>query len=571
MTVSPGVSRADYIGNGVTTTYDVPFQFFEIIVFLNNFEVINGTDYTITQTSPGMPGSVTFTTAPGNGVPVSIQGNTVIKQDVDLTDEDAFPADTIERAFDRLTMISKDLATLFATTKDAETSAIEAAASGAAAITSAAAAHASEVNAAASQSAAAASATLASGAATSAGNSATSASTSAGNAAASATSANTSELAAATSETNAENSATAAANSATAANTSKTNAATSETNAAASATSAANSATAANTSKTNAATSETNAAASASAAASSASTAATAAASIVSPGGALVGTTAAQTMTNKTLVRPAFQGDGTHTIQDFTLGPRTQVTSVAVPTLRAKTANSPTAFDVCPNGSPAESAGNGFAWADICDSDVLDTNAAVTAARVAMSSASANFDSVAFVGATPKKLSFGINNNGTRVEHASIDPTSGRFSYKNRAAFRAHKSAAQTGIPSGAFTNVTFDVEDYDIGNCFASNAWTPPAGLVHISARALLTLTKAAGGLVALKIFKNGTTSVAVGYAYGANTSSDGVSVECFDVANGSDAYTVQVFANTSSGTVSVDGAVQNTLFGGTWLGLNS
>lgn len=163
---------------------------------------------------------------------------------------------------------SSSASTASSSATSATASETAAAASETAAAASEAAAASSETNAASSASSASTSATSAASSASSASTSATNAATSETNAASSASTASTAATNAATSETNAASSATSASSSASSASTSAANAATSETNAATSASNAA-------TSETNAATSETNAATSASNAATSASNAAT--------------------------------------------------------------------------------------------------------------------------------------------------------------------------------------------------------------------------------------------------------------------------------------------------------
>lgn len=123
MTVSAGVRRANYTGNGVTKTFSVPFQFFEIETLVDNEVVVDGVDYTVTQTSPGNTGTITFTDAPASAAKISIFGNETIAQGVDLVENDPFSAETIEDAFDRLTMIAGNLATRQDTLSSAEASA----------------------------------------------------------------------------------------------------------------------------------------------------------------------------------------------------------------------------------------------------------------------------------------------------------------------------------------------------------------------------------------------------------------------------------------------------------------
>jgi hypothetical protein len=107
MTVNNLPRRSSYVGDGTTVTFAVPFQFFEVDVYVAGV-LASPVLYTVFQSSPGATGSVTFLTAPDVGASVVIAGATVIEQQVDYVDNDAFPAETHERALDRLTMIDQE-------------------------------------------------------------------------------------------------------------------------------------------------------------------------------------------------------------------------------------------------------------------------------------------------------------------------------------------------------------------------------------------------------------------------------------------------------------------------------
>jgi len=90
-------------GDGLTTGFAVSFQFFEIDVYVAGVLQVNGSDYTISQPGgAGTTGTVNFTTAPANGAAIVIRGNTSLQQQVDLLDVDEFPAESVERALDRV-------------------------------------------------------------------------------------------------------------------------------------------------------------------------------------------------------------------------------------------------------------------------------------------------------------------------------------------------------------------------------------------------------------------------------------------------------------------------------------
>lgn len=108
MTVTATSRRAAYTGNGITTMFAVPFQFFEIAVYVGGVLETLGVDYTITQASSGSTGSVEFASPPAPSEDVVIIGATVQAQLLDLIDNDSAPAEAYEKALDRLTMISME-------------------------------------------------------------------------------------------------------------------------------------------------------------------------------------------------------------------------------------------------------------------------------------------------------------------------------------------------------------------------------------------------------------------------------------------------------------------------------
>jgi chemotaxis protein histidine kinase CheA len=313
MTVTSDDRVAVYDGDGVSSEFPVTFGFFEIEVVVGGVVQTHGVNYEISQTAPGRTGSVIFTAGsipPAGTGNVQIRGNTTIEQSVDYTENNEFPAETVERALDRLTMIAGEFNrrvlqslrnvplgdeipaldfaanplkvirvdadgvpaltdpafltdAIYTSLTDARDAALAAQAAAETAETNAETAEtnaeAAETNAETAEANAATSATNAANSATAAAGSASAASSSATNAAASATDASDSAAAAAASALAAASSEAAAATSEMSAATSATNAASSASSAATSATNAANSATAAATAETNAETAETNA------------------------------------------------------------------------------------------------------------------------------------------------------------------------------------------------------------------------------------------------------------------------------------------------------------------------
>jgi len=138
--------------------------------------------------------------------------------------------------------------------------------------------------------------------------------------------------------------------------------------------------------------------------------------------------------------------------------------------------------------------------------------------------------------------------------------TAGKVS--TTAAFRATKSANQTGITDATATTITWDTEDYDIGGYFASNAWTPPAGYVNITLGAIYGGTITSGTLCLLDLYKNGSVFKRCYITARANDASGFLT--CDDYANGTDAYTAVAYIDVSSGTGTVGSSALGTFFCG-------
>lgn len=110
MTISTTDSTEKYTGNGATTAFPVGFVFFDA----DELEVIErtiatgaevtkalSTDYTVSG-GAGDVGTVTANTAPASTVEWHIRRKTDPTQEVDYAENDSFPAETHERALDRV-------------------------------------------------------------------------------------------------------------------------------------------------------------------------------------------------------------------------------------------------------------------------------------------------------------------------------------------------------------------------------------------------------------------------------------------------------------------------------------
>ena len=113
MTVQTTTSRADYTGNGVTTTFSVPFYFLDsshLVVYRTDVNtgavttLVITTDYSVTGAGVSAGGSITCTVAPTANQKISILRNVPLTQLTHYVENDPFPAATHESALDKLTM-----------------------------------------------------------------------------------------------------------------------------------------------------------------------------------------------------------------------------------------------------------------------------------------------------------------------------------------------------------------------------------------------------------------------------------------------------------------------------------
>jgi hypothetical protein len=132
------------------------------------------------------------------------------------------------------------------------------------------------------------------------------------------------------------------------------------------------------------------------------------------------------------------------------------------------------------------------------------------------------------------------------------------------AYFSATKNgASQTGIGTVTATKVTFGTATQSSGSFYstANSRWTPPAGLVELTATYYISAGLTSSGVVEAYIYKNGSLLKAVtDIVYSAT---GGISITAIDVANGTDYYEAWVYLTTAS-TGTIDGLVDYTYFMG-------
>lgn len=133
MTVNTTTSRVAYAGNGSTTVFAIPFYFLsssDLTVIRTastgaQTTLVLNTDYTVSGAGVPAGGSVTCTVAPAVGQSLVIFRDPAATQLTDYQPNDPFPAETHERALDKLTMIAqrlKDLVTRSFTLSDGDVS-----------------------------------------------------------------------------------------------------------------------------------------------------------------------------------------------------------------------------------------------------------------------------------------------------------------------------------------------------------------------------------------------------------------------------------------------------------------
>lgn len=117
MTVSSTTSKVSYSGNGSTVAFTVTFYFLAdsdikvLVRSANGTEVVKtlNTDYTVTGAGDPAGGTVTFGTAPISGETVVLARSVPLTQVTDYTPNDPFPAETHERALDKLTQVTQQI------------------------------------------------------------------------------------------------------------------------------------------------------------------------------------------------------------------------------------------------------------------------------------------------------------------------------------------------------------------------------------------------------------------------------------------------------------------------------
>jgi len=113
MTVSSDVNKITYAGNGSTQVFSVNYYFLAdshlqvVLITTAGVETVQTltTNYTVTGAGNEAGGSITMLVSPPTGVSVVIQRVVPATQETDYLANDPFPAESHERALDKLTML----------------------------------------------------------------------------------------------------------------------------------------------------------------------------------------------------------------------------------------------------------------------------------------------------------------------------------------------------------------------------------------------------------------------------------------------------------------------------------
>lgn len=110
MTVSAETNRIEYTASASQTLFTYPFKIFivsDIDVYVDGVLKTITTDYTVAGAGDEGGGNVTFVTAMTGGEEVLIIRVIPFTQPTDLVENDPFPADAVEDALDRVTMLTQ--------------------------------------------------------------------------------------------------------------------------------------------------------------------------------------------------------------------------------------------------------------------------------------------------------------------------------------------------------------------------------------------------------------------------------------------------------------------------------
>ncbi len=113
MTIQSETSKAVYIADGTTTTFEIPFYFFnkEVSVYMDDAAtaLVADKDYTVTHYENAIGGEVIFNIAPSAESRITILRNVELTQLVAFWEGENFPAQDYENSLDKMIMALQQL------------------------------------------------------------------------------------------------------------------------------------------------------------------------------------------------------------------------------------------------------------------------------------------------------------------------------------------------------------------------------------------------------------------------------------------------------------------------------
>ena len=107
MTIQNDTSRAVYIADGKTSSFVVPFRFFERqlnVYFDDSAEPLAADDYAASASETASGGEIVFSSAPAAGTKITILRNVELTQLVKFIEGEDFPAADYEYSLDKMIM-----------------------------------------------------------------------------------------------------------------------------------------------------------------------------------------------------------------------------------------------------------------------------------------------------------------------------------------------------------------------------------------------------------------------------------------------------------------------------------
>lgn len=152
-----------------------------------------------------------------------------------------------------------------------------------------------------------------------------------------------------------------------------------------------------------------------------------------------------------------------------------------------------------------------------------------------------------------------ISSTGLAVASGKTLSVNGTTVPSNIPAFSAYKNTNQS-ITSSTFTKITFQVEDYDTNNNFASSTFTPTIAGYYMIGAGFNPNAGSPPSRVIMDIYKNGSQ---VKRLYDVTAKADNVSGSCLLYMNGSTDY-LEVYGYIIASTATIYGVSADTFFTG-------